>query len=119
MAVYELNGITIEKGTDFDATFVILNEDGSPLGINSSFSAVSKLRKYPSSPTEYPFDVYLDDSTSEVTISMASTITSQLPSGRCYFDVLLTYGFNETTTKKYVKGSVIVEDTVSLWVIIL
>jgi hypothetical protein len=37
MAVYEVNSLTIEKGTDFDAVFTIYNEDGSPLGINSSF----------------------------------------------------------------------------------
>jgi hypothetical protein len=114
MAVYEINSLTIDKGTDFDATFVLLNDDGSPVGINSSFTGVSKLRKYPSSVNEYPFDVYLDDDTSEVTISMASTMTSQLPSGRCYFDIVLTYGFAEQTIKKYVKGSIIVQDTSSL-----
>lgn len=114
MAVYEINSLTIDKGTDFDATFILLNDDGSPIGINSSFTGVSKLRKYPSSTNQFPFDVYLDDATSEVTISMASTMTSQLPSGRCYFDIVLTYGFTEQTTKKYVKGSIIVQDTASL-----
>jgi hypothetical protein len=115
MAVYEINTFTIEKGADFDETFVIYNEDGSPLGINSSFTGVSKLRKYPTSETAYPFDVYLDDVNSSVNISMASTVTAALPfSGRCYFDVLLSYGFSDTTTKKFVKGTIIVQDTASL-----
>jgi hypothetical protein len=45
---------------------------------------------------------------------MASTMTAQLPSGRCYFDIVLTYGFADTTTKKFVKGTIIVGETASL-----
>lgn len=114
MAVAEITSLAIEKGEDFSASFTIFNEDGSELGFNTSFTGVSKLRKYPSSPSEYPFDVDLNTENSTVTISMASTTTSELPSGRCYFDIMLTYGFAETTTKKYVKGSIIVQDTSSL-----
>jgi len=114
MAVYEVNSLTIEKGTDFDAVFTIYNEDGSPLGINSSFVGISKLRKYPGAVKEYPFDVELNEEESSVLISMASTITSELPSGRCYFDILLSYGYADTTTKKFIKGSIIVQDTASL-----
>lgn len=114
MAVYEINGLTIEKGTDFDETFVIYNEDGSVLGINSSFYGVAKLRKHPTSTTKYPFVLNLDEETNEVNISMASSVTSTLPSGRCYFDIILTYGFADTTTKKFIKGSIIVGDTASL-----
>jgi hypothetical protein len=114
MAVYEISNLTIQKGTDFDATFTISNADGSSLGINTSFVGVSKLRKYPEAVKEYPFQVYLNAEESSVMISMASTITSELPSGRCYFDVLLTSGFAETTTKKYISGSIIVQDTASL-----
>lgn len=114
MAVAEINSLVIEKGSDFDATFTIYNEDGSKLGITTNFTGVSKLRKYPTSPITYPFNVYLNTDDSTVTISMASTMTSQLPSGRCYYDVMLTYGYAETTTKKYVKGTIIVQDTASL-----
>jgi hypothetical protein len=114
MAVYEINSLTIQKGTDFDASFNIFNEDGSPLGINSSFIGSSKLRKYPGAVKEYPFQVDLNEEESSVLISMASTITSTLPSGRCYFDVLLTSGYAEPTTKKYITGSIIVQDTSSL-----
>jgi hypothetical protein len=114
MAVYEINSLIIQKGTDFDETFGISNEDGSPLEINSSFVGVSKLSKYPGASKKYPFDVYLDEINSSVNISMASTMTSELPSGRCYFDILLTYGYTDTTTKKFVTGSIIVQDTSSL-----
>lgn len=114
MAVYEVNSLTIQKGTNFDASFNIYKEDGSPLGINSSFVGVSKLRKYPGATSEYPFEVELSEEDNSVSISMASTMTSQLPSGRCYFDVLLTYGYADPTTKKYITGTIIVQDTSSL-----
>lgn len=114
MAVYEINTLTIEKGATFDETFKIYNEDGSPLGINSSFTGTAKLKKHPDSQTEYPFNLILDTESDEVNISMASTITSTLPSGRCYFDVFLTYGYSNPVTKKYIKGTIIVNDSVSL-----
>ena len=114
MAVYEINSLTIEKGAAFDETFIILNEDGSALGINSSFSGVAKIGKHPNSTTKYPLDVNFYPDTNEVNISMAATMTSLLPSGRCCFDLLLTYGYTETTTKKFIKGTIIVGDTTSL-----
>ena len=115
MAVYEINSLTIEKGTTFDETFKIYNEDGSLLDINESFTGSAKLKKYPTSPISYPFILTLDEENNEVNVSMASTVTAELPfSGRCYFDVILTYGYSNPTTKKYVKGTIIVNDSVSL-----
>jgi hypothetical protein len=114
MAVYEISNLSIEKGTDFDETFKIYNEDGSPLGINSSFTGVAKLRKHAAANEAYSFDVNLNSETNEVNISMAATMTSSLPSGRCYFDLLLTYGYADTTTKKYLKGNIMVFDTAAL-----
>lgn len=115
MAVAEINHLSIEKGTDFDETFKIFNEDGSLLDINDSFTGSAKLRKYSTSPISYPFNLIIDDENDEVNISMASTMTAQLPfSGRCYFDIILTYGYANPTTKKYVKGTIIVNDSASL-----
>jgi hypothetical protein len=114
MAVYEINSFTIEKGTDFEETFKIPKTDGTVLGINSSFTGVAKIRKYLTSPVSYPLQLTLNGQTNDVNISMASTMTTQLPSGRCYFDIVLTYGFVDTTTKKFVKGTIIVGETASL-----
>lgn len=115
MAVYEFNNLTIQKGTDFTKTFTnIRNEDGSPLGINSSFSGVSKLRKHPTSEASYPFSLNLNQADDSITISMASSITTTLPSGRCYFDILLTSGFYGPFTKEYISGTIVVQDTCSL-----
>lgn len=114
MILHEINNLVIQKGTDFSKSIPLYNEDKSPLGINSSFSGVSKLRKHPSSNSAYSFRVGLDTNTSSVSISMASSITSQLPSGRCYFDILLTYGTINPLTEKTVYGTIMVNDTVSL-----
>lgn len=110
----EIPVLTIEKGTDFEATFNIFNQDKTELDINGSFTGVSKLRKHPKSSISYPFEVTLNESENNVTISMGSTTTSTLPSGRCYFDILLTYGYSEPTTRKFVSGTIIVQDTVSI-----
>lgn len=114
MSAYEITTLTIEKGATFDETFKIYNEDGSPLGIDSSFVGVAKISKHPSSSIKYPLNVTLYPDTGDVNVSMAATMTAQLPSGRCYFDVLLTYGYADTTTKKFIKGTIIVGDTASL-----
>lgn len=114
MAVYEVNNLTIKKGTTFNETFTISNEDGTPLDINNSYSAVAKIRKYPSDPTSYSFDVIIDEITSSINISMNEETTAQLPTGRCYFDILISYGYVDTTTKAVVQGTIIVQETASL-----
>lgn len=114
MAVYENNSLTIKKGTTFSETFSVFNEDGTPLDINNSYSAVAKIRKYPSSPIVYSFDVVIDEITSSINISMDEETTAQLPTGRCFFDILMTYGYVDTTTKSIVQGTIIVQETASL-----
>ena len=114
MSVVVSINLTLDKGTDFDETFTIYNQDGSLLDIYPSFVVVSKLRRHPEAKIEYPFDVYIDRENSSVTISMGREMTSQLPSGRCYYDILLTYGYADTTTKKLINGNIIVQDTASI-----
>jgi hypothetical protein len=112
--VYEINSLQIDKGADFDETFKIYNEDGTVLELFPGFSGRSKISKYPTSPISFPFNVFLDTENNEVNISMASTVTESLPfSNRCYFDLLLTYGYASPTTKKVLRGTILVNDTVA------
>ena len=121
MAVVEINSITIEKGTDFDAKFKILQPDSSNYTFSSGYSAVAKIRKYPTSPAYQSFKVDIIISTGEVIISMGRTTTELLSSGRNYFDILLTgpaanpsgVGIG-TYTIKVVEGTIIVSDTVTV-----
>ena len=112
--MYEINSLQIDKGSDFDETFKIYNEDGTVLELNPSFSGVSRISKYPTSPVSYPFNVLLDLESDEINISMDSTVTQALPfSNRCYFDLVLTYGYTNPVTKKFLKGMIMVNDTIS------
>lgn len=112
--MYEINSLQIDKGADFDETFKIYNEDGTVLELFPGYSGRSKIRKYPTSPISFPFNVFLDIENNEVNISMASTVTETLPfSNRCYFDLLLTYGYVTPTTKKVLRGTILVNDTAS------
>ncbi len=120
MSVSVIN-LTIEKGTDFDAKFKILQSDLSNYSFSNTYTGVAKIRKYPSSPVSHDFKVDIIASTGEVIISMAKTTTELLSSGRNYFDLLVTglaqnpNGIgNAYLTKKLVEGSIIVSETASL-----
>jgi hypothetical protein len=119
MAVAVIN-LVIEKGTDFDAKFKVLQSDSSDYTFSQQYSGKAKIRKYPSSPKSHEFQVQINTS-GEVIISIAKTMTELLDSGRNYFDILLTGPFQTSNgigstylTRKVVEGSVIVSDTASL-----
>jgi hypothetical protein len=111
MAVTSIN-LTIEKGTDFEALFIISAEDGGPINLNSH-SATAKIRKYPSSPISFEFNVSLNISESSIKITMPRATTSLLSTGRNYFDILLKYE-TDNVVRKVVSGTIIVEETSSL-----
>jgi hypothetical protein len=110
MATQEITGSTIEKGTDFSVSFFIDSFDGKPLNM-SDYTAVAKIRKYPTSVSYKSFDTAVLGETGYINISMKKEITQQLSAGRNYFDIILT---NQYETIKLVKGSMIVEETASL-----
>jgi hypothetical protein len=110
MATQEITGITIEKGTDFSVSFLIDSFDGKPLNMNN-YSAVAKIRKYPSSKSYKSFVATVLGETGYLNISMGKEITQQLSAGRNYFDIIIS---NQYETIKPVKGSIMVEETASL-----
>jgi hypothetical protein len=112
MAVQEINSLTIEKGTEFEATFNIFEPDNSPANF-MYYSGVCKIRKYPTSPKFQSCQVSITASTGEVKVSMGKTTTAALDVGRNYYDVIIT---NVTDNKSYkiVKGTIIVNDSISV-----
>lgn len=110
MATQELTGITIDKGTDFSVTFLIDTFDGKPLNL-TGYTPVAKIRKYPTSPSYATFEASVLGNTGYISLSMNKTTSSQLKSGRNYFDVLLV---NDFETIKAVKGTMLVEETASV-----
>ena len=104
--------LTIEKGTDFEATFNVSNSDGS-IFLLSGYAATSKIRKHPTSPTSKSFSTSITVATGEIKISMASTITSELSAGRNYYDVIITQSGTGRVQKVF-EGTAIVSETVSV-----
>lgn len=113
MAVAAVN-LVIEKGTDFTATFDISGPDNGPVSL-TNYSGISKIRKHPTSVNSKAFTVEVFGNVNDpsVKISMGRTDTTQLTSGRNYFDVFLQ-DINTGYTFKVVEGSVIVNDSTSL-----
>lgn len=122
MAVAEITSLVLEKGTDFEATFKIFNDDNSIASLNNS-TAVSKIRKYPTSPSAISFkgpplteggqptqNPSINTSNSTITIYLTKEQTLSLISGRNYFDILVTKGSN---TFKVLKGTIMVEESIS------
>lgn len=111
MAAVSAVNIVIHKGTYFEETFSLFSEDGLGLNLTNS-SATARLKKHPTAGDYHAFATTLTVADSTVKISMASTVTSALPSGRCYYDLLITSsgGF----VSKVLEGNALVQETVSV-----
>jgi len=111
MAVVSSVNFTIHKGTYFEETFSLIAEDGQGLNLTGS-TATAKLKKHPTAGIAFTFSTTTTIADSTVKISMTSDVTSTLPSGRCYYDLIIT---SAGTISKVLQGNVIVEETASVW----
>lgn len=111
MAAVGAVNLIIQRGTYFEETFSLAAEDGGILNLSGS-SAVARLKKHPKAETYYQFSPTISVAESTVKISMASTITQALPSGRCVYDIVLTS--SSGLKSKVVEGNVIVQESVSV-----
>ena len=75
-------------------------------------SAVAKLKKFPESETSYSFNTSITVSTGKITLSMSNTITTTIPSGRYYYDILLTNNVSGLKTR-VIEGMAFVSASVS------
>ena len=90
MAAIPLN-LLLEKGTDFDATFNIQNEDNTtPLNL-TGYTAEAKLKKsyYTTASTSFVVD-FVDRYNGILKISLTNTSTSALDPRRYVYDIVLT-----------------------------
>lgn len=111
MAVPAVN-LTIEKGTDFEATFNVTNSDGSVFSLNN-YAATAKIRKHPTSTTPRSFSTSITVATGEIKISMGATTTALLSTGRNYYDVIINHNSSGKIIKVF-EGSIIVSETISV-----
>jgi hypothetical protein len=100
---------TIQQGETFTKDFILTNPDKSLVGI-SSFTSTGFLAKYAGDSTTYAFTVGITTSTSTIRISLASTITATLDSGRYYYNVFTVDG--SSVKQKQREGNVLVNASV-------
>ena len=90
MAAIPLN-LLLEKGTDFDATFNIQNEDNTtPLNL-TGYTAEAKMRRsyYATTATNFIVD-FVDRYNGILKISLTNTTTAGLDPRRYVYDIVLT-----------------------------
>ena len=100
---------TIQQGETFSRDFILKNPDQSLVGI-SSYTSTGFLAKYAGDTTTYAFTVGITTSTSTIRISLASTITATLDSGRYYYNVFTVDG--SSVKQKQREGNVLVNASV-------
>jgi len=100
---------TIQQGETFSKDFILTNPDKSLVGI-SSYTSTGFLAKYAGDSTTYAFTVGITTSTSTIRISLASTITATLDSGRYYYNVFTVDG--SSVKQKQREGNVLVNASV-------
>lgn len=110
MAVASVN-IVIEQGIDYQEVFTVNNPDGTPLDL-SGHTGVAKIRKFPESAASTPFTVGIVSDAGQVVVSLSNTTTSELKSGRYYYDVVVTSSTGKKS--KVVDGMVLVNPTESI-----
>lgn len=110
MAVAAVN-IVIEQGEDYNEVFTINNPDGSPLNL-TGYTGVGKIKKFSESTTSTSFTVGIVSSAGQVLVSLANTVTSEMKSGRYYYDIMVTSSLGKK--RKVVDGMVIVNATESI-----
>ena len=103
--------LIINTGTDFEQTFTLEDDKtGSRLDL-TPFSVCAKLKKnYLSSSSVSFASSITNPSSGELKISLASTVTSTIPAGRYYYDIIINDG---TKTDKIIEGNALVKLTVT------
>jgi hypothetical protein len=111
MAVAEVTNIVIEKGTDFEATFNLFDPDQSTTILSGLTTTYAAIRKYPDATASEEFSKTITVGTGTIKLTLTAAQTANLKAGRNYFDVVLTIEGKKT---KVIKGTVIVEESVSV-----
>lgn len=111
MAVAEISNIVVEKGTDFEVTFNLFNDTDSAAAVLAGLTTTyARIRKYAESTNYQEFAKTITAGTGTIKLSLTAAQTSNLSSGRNYFDVVLTLGGKKT---KVIKGTMLVSESMS------
>jgi len=110
MSVRVVN-LVIPQGADYENSFLFENFNNSPSNL-TGYSGICQLKKHPSSRTSVGIAVsFPNPMLGQIRISLASTISSNIKSGKYVYDILLTDTFGIKT--RVVEGIVTVTAGVS------
>lgn len=110
-SVYTAN-LTIYTGTDFSQDFVFEKTDTNSRFNLTGYSICARMKKAEESKTSIPFTIsIIDVANSRIVISMNSTTTSTLKSGKYLYDIL--FQSPDGKIERIVEGTVDVKRTVS------
>lgn len=110
-AVPEITNLIIEKGTDFEVSINLFNDDSSVAILSGLSTTYARIAKHPSSTRYQNFNISITAGSGLIKLSLDSTKTSQLEVGRNYFDVILTVASKKT---KVIGGTAIVVESISV-----
>lgn len=97
--------LVIDQGTDFSAAIDVASPDGSGYPL-TGHTASAQMRKNYASSAAYDFDTAINVPSSQIELSMSSTITQDIEPGRYLYDLEITSGAGEIT--RVVEGIVTV-----------
>lgn len=81
--------LKIDQGSDYATTITLTDDNGDPLEL-VGYTGQAQIRKYYTSSVSYDFDVAINGSTGQVTLSIDSETTNTIVAGRYVYDVELT-----------------------------
>lgn len=107
-----VSNIFIDQDATFTTTVTVFDANGSALDL-SGFSAAATIRKSytSSSSTSFTTAFNSDRTDGKITISLTSTQTGTLETGRYVYDILITSGSSVKT--RVVEGQVTVNPSVT------
>jgi hypothetical protein len=102
--------LVIDQGSTFSSDLYLTDTEGAPL-ILSGYTASSQVRKwYTSANAAVNFTTFVNTTSAFITLSLTSTQTASLTSGRYVYDVEISDGIN---VSRVVEGIVTVTPQVT------
>jgi len=112
MAAIYVSNIVVNSGSDFTQTFTLENTDSNSSLNLTGYSVSAQMRKHAGSTTATDFttSVEIPATDGKVTISLTSTQTSNLKSGRYVYDILIE---KDSVKTRIIEGMALVREGVT------
>ena len=103
--------LIIDQGTTFSTDLSLKDDNGDPLNL-SGFTANSVIKKWYTSQTSVPFNVFINTHSGTITLELNANTSINLKSGRYVYDVNVTE-MSSGSVSRVVEGIVTVTPSVT------